>query len=56
MKALFSSTARVALGFCLGIPFVFPRNNWDVDTASIFGNVRSFSVSLVTELCHLLFV
>ena len=30
----------VALGYWLDIPFVFPRNNWDVATASIFGKLR----------------
>ena len=29
----------VAVGYWLDIHFVFPRNNWNVDTTSIFGKV-----------------
>ena len=32
--------APAALGYWLDIPFVFPRSNWNVATASIFGKLR----------------
>ena len=34
-----SGYTRVTLGYWLDIPFVFQRNNWDVDIVSIFGKM-----------------
>lgn len=47
---------RVALEYWLGIPFIFSRNNWDADTASIFGSLGIFPMSLATTLCRLIFI
>ena len=35
---------RVALGYWLDIPFVFPRNSWNAATVSIFEKVLGSSL------------
>ena len=47
--------ARVVLTHWLDIPFVFPHNNWNFDTASIFKKVRSLPSEPCTNIMSFTF-